>query len=134
VDQLRRLQKTGGERALARVTSLPLERLRRALARASEPMVDRVLPFGLSDDGPMLLRVTGRNMTNGGAPSVTVGGEKVGVVKASAQELLLAPQRHQMLGELAVEPEPGRRAVTSFDLTGFWREPAPGAADAEATP
>jgi hypothetical protein len=134
VDQLKQLQETGGERALARVTNLPVERLRRALERASQPIVNRVLPFEVPDDGPTLLRVTGRNLMNGHPPTVTIGGERVGLVKASAQELLLAPQRHQMLGELAVESEPGQRAVTSFDLTGFWREPASPATDTEVPP
>lgn len=144
VDQLRRMQETGGDRVVERVTNLPIDRLRQALARASAPAIDHVLPYSMATGAsPTLLRVGGRNLMNGHPPHVTIGGEPVGLVKASAEELLLAPHAHQMAGELMVEPVPGSSTAVAFNLSGFWREPAaspepapagPAAADGEAAP
>ncbi|MEA2732928.1 MAG: hypothetical protein QOF70_7403 [Acetobacteraceae bacterium] len=126
VDQLRRMQETGGDRVVERVTSLPIDRLRQALARANAPSVEHVLPYSMAAGAsPTLLRVAGRNLMNGHPPRVTIGGEPVGLVKASATELLLAPHAHQMAGELVVEPMAGSSTATAFNLTGFWREPTP---------
>jgi hypothetical protein len=122
VEQLKGLQATGGDRVVERVTSLPVDRLRQALARVSAPAVEHVLPYSLGAGSQTLLRVGGKNLMNGHLPQVTIGGEPVGVVKASASELLLAPHAHQMAGELVVEAAPGSVTATAFNLTGFWRE------------
>jgi hypothetical protein len=137
VGQLRRLQESGADTIVERVTSLPVERLRRALERASQPLVSRVLPqiVGPSEEGgPMtLLRVGGANLMRPPTlPAVSFGGRPVGVVRASERELLLAPHAEQMSGDLVVEPEPGRRAVIAFDLRPHWREP--GSADSNGHP
>src|SRR5262249_41474784 len=67
VAQLRRLQESGADAVVERVTSLPVDRLRRALQRASAPIVSHVLPDAIDQpEGrePMtILRVGGTNLT-----------------------------------------------------------------------
>jgi hypothetical protein len=144
VAQLRRLQESGADTVVERVTSLPVERLRRALQRASEPMLSHVLPQALAQpDGAepqTILRVGGSNLTRNGVPRVTIDGRPVSVVRASEHELLLAPAAEQMSGDLLVEREPGHSAVIAFDLRPYWRGPAAAApvngsgAEAEGKP
>lgn len=127
VSKLREISEQGEERTVGRVTSLPVDRLRRALARASAPLVEQVLPVqpgpGEPPDLPNLLRVRGRNLKNGGLPQVTIAGEPVSVVRADEHELLLAPRPHQMAGEMRVMPGPGLATSLDFDLRPFWQEP-----------
>jgi hypothetical protein len=134
VTKLRELEETGAARTVGRVTSLPVERLRRALARASTPLVEHVTPVtpAPGNDLANLVRVRGRNLVRDGVPRVSIAGEPVGVVRASENELLLAPRAHQMHGELRVEPAPELAASLAFDLRPFWRD-AP-AVSTEANP
>jgi hypothetical protein len=118
VSQLKKLKETGGDRAIERVANLPVDRLRKALARASQPMVSRIephSPLDRSDNSP-LLRVRGRNLVSGRPPRVSIGGEPVSLLKATDQELILAPLAHQMGGMLTVETGPEMRTETAFDL------------------
>jgi hypothetical protein len=122
VGKLKELSAQGGASAIGRVTGLPVERLRAALARASAPALEHVtaVPMGAADDGmPPLLRVRGYNLADGGAPRVTLGGELVAVVKATDRELLLAPATHQWAGELSVTSNGGLATTLAFDLTPF---------------
>jgi len=137
VDKLKELNATGGVSAIGRVTGLPVERLRKALERASAPTVDHVMPIaraaGEDSEALPLLRVRGHNLMADGpagkiAPRVMLGGESMAVVKAGDRELLLAPQPHQWKGELSVGPSAGLAATLSFDLTPF--APAPVAGEA----
>lgn len=137
VDKLKELNAKGGVSAIGRVTGLPVDRLRKALERASAPMVDeimRVAPSAGDDPAqPQLLRVRGHNLMGDGptgkaAPRVMLGEQAVAVVEASDRELLLAPQPHQWAGELSVAPSPGLAATLSFDLSPF--APAPAAGEA----
>jgi hypothetical protein len=125
VAQLRHLQETGADRTIERVTSLPVERLRRALQRAAAPSISHVLPQTL-DGGTtgerILLSVRGTRLLQGKPPQVTIGGEPVGVVKANDSEILLAPHAGQMSGDLIVETQPGSKASVAFDLHQHWRE------------
>jgi hypothetical protein len=129
VSKLRELDAQGGARTVGRVTSLPVDRLRRALERASAPLVEQVVPLprtpGEGPDLPALVRVRGRNLVRKGVPRVTVGGEPVSVVRSSEDELVIAPQPHQMHGELAVAPAPEVATTMSFDLRPFWSAPGP---------
>jgi len=120
VGKLQELSAQGGDRTVGRVTSLPVDRLRRALERASAPLVEHVVPVlnGANGDPP-LLRVRGRNLMRAGPPRVMLGGEPIAVVKASADELMLAPAPHQWAGELSVEPAPMVAAAMAFDLRPF---------------
>ncbi len=128
VDKLQQMSKDGGEREMARVTSLPVDRLRKALERAAAPLVEHVVPVPNDDpDAPPLLRVRGRNLTRGGPPRVMLAGEAMAVVKASETELLLAPSPHQWSGELTVAPTPTVSTAMAFDLRPFAPLPvAPG--------
>jgi hypothetical protein len=125
VGKLQEMSAQGGDRMVGRVTSLPVDRLRRALERASAPLMERVMPVtdGREGDVP-LLRVSGRNLMRAGPPRVTLGGEAMAVVKASADELLLAPAPHQWAGELSVEPAPLVSHALAFDLRPY-APPAP---------
>jgi hypothetical protein len=130
VAQLRRVEETGNARAVERVASLPVERLRQALQRAAHPMVSEVLAEAAdaSRDAATLLRVRGRNLMRGAPPRVSIGGDPVPVVHATADELVVAPQPHQMRGTLVVETAAGRHAETRFDLKPLAID---GAADGE---
>ena len=145
VGKLQEMSNRGDDRVVGRVTNLPVDRLRQALARAAAPLVEHVVPVPAAGDGaPPLLRVRGRNLVrDGAAPRVTLGGAAMAVVKASEDELLLAPGPHQWAGELAVEPAPTISTSLAFDLTPFAPAPPPhlngnghaaGAAETEARP
>jgi hypothetical protein len=128
VSKLREIEQQGAAQTVGRVTNLPVDRLRRALQRASAPVIDHVLPLqpsaGDAADVPTLLRVRGRNLMRDAAPKVTVAGEAVSVVNANEREVVIAPKAHQMAGELTIEPSPQLAATMAFDLRPHWRAPA----------
>jgi hypothetical protein len=125
ISKLREIDQRGAARTVGRAASLPVDRLRNALQRASSATAQHVLPVmpGRDDpaDMPTLLRVQGRNLTRAGLPRVSIAGEPVSIVKASDRELLLAPMAHQMAGEITIEHDDAPASVTSFDLRPFWR-------------
>ncbi len=132
VSQLRRLKHTGAERAVERVADLPVDRLRRALQRASEPMVMHVLPLATAtaasrpfgEPPQTLMSIRGRNLTNGDAPKVTIGGEPVRVVSAREDEVVVAPLAHQLRGTLTIEAGPNGMTQAVFDLAAHRPEAA----------
>jgi hypothetical protein len=137
VKQFQDAQEKGTVSTIGRVTNLPIERLRKALERASLPMVQRVEPVMTAPNGnpdaPPLIRVTGRNLVRGGAfPQVRIGDRPVSILKSSPRELLLAPGKDQWAGELAVEAAPTQATAMSFDLTAF--APPAGAEPAADSP
>jgi hypothetical protein len=112
VEQLRDLHREGGEQTIERVASLPIDRLRAALTRASQPLVRGVDRVG--DDG--LLRIRGYNLTADGADSeVRIAGEGAEVVEASDRELVVRPASPLAAGTLEVRSGAGAIA-TAFDL------------------
>jgi hypothetical protein len=122
IDQLQKLSETGKGKEIERVASLPVDRLRQALARASQPQVHRIEPYGISEglsanDGLPALRVRGKNLARQGAPRVSISGQAVSVLKATDQELIIAPAAHQFAGNLVIEAGPQARAEAAFDLT-----------------
>ncbi len=127
VSKLRELQEKGGDRTMERITGLPVERLRRALARSTAPMIVDVAPAdrleGESADLAARVRLRGRNLMGNGPPRVTIGGEAVSVVSASPGEIVIAPQVHQLAGELRLATSPDQVASTAFDLRPFWTTP-----------
>lgn len=128
VSKLKEIVEKGEDRTVGRVTSLPVARLRSALQKMSAPLVQHVLPVQgpeeESQDLPNLLRIRGRNLKSKGLPKVMMGGEPVSVVRASESEIVIAPQKHQMAGEITIEPAPDLAATMAFDLRPFWREPS----------
>lgn len=130
VRQFQEAQEKGTVRTIGRVTNLPVERLRKALERASAPLVQRVEPVraGPTDGGfdPPLLRVTGRNLVSRGVlPQVRIGNRPVSILSSAPCELLLAPADDQWAGELSVEPAPALATAMSFDLSAFGPAPEP---------
>jgi hypothetical protein len=130
VDKLQEMDSKGGVGAIGRVTGLPVDRLRQALARASVPALEHVTPVApeQAGDGHQFLRVRGHNLlgpAGGAIPAVTLGNKPVAVIKASARELLLAPQSNQWAGELNVSHGPGVAASLAFDLSPFAPPAAP---------
>jgi hypothetical protein len=124
VKQLRDLEREGASRTAGRVTNLPVSRLRRALKKASAPLVDRVSPVSPAPNDPpdfrRILRVHGRNLAPEGAPpKVSIAGRRASILKSSDNELLLAPDHEQWAGELRVETEPEIAAAMNFDLSSF---------------
>lgn len=125
VSKLREIEDSKSSHTIGRVTALPVERFRRALERASMPLVEHVLPVRQLEDGdePPLIRVRGRNLKGKGMPRVTVGGEPVALVKADDGELLFAPSPDQWAGELAITPAEATPTALSFDLSAFAPRP-----------
>jgi hypothetical protein len=121
IDQLQKLSDTGKGKEVERVASLPVDRLRQALARASQPQVHRIEPYGLAEglsaDGLPALRIRGKNFVRLGPPRVLISGQAVSVLKATDQELIVAPAAHQFTGNLLVETAVDARAEAAFDLT-----------------
>lgn len=119
ISQLRRLAGSGAGKEVERVADLPVDRLRGALARASQPFVARIEPHQeMDDETPTdpLLRIRGRNFMRNGAPRVSIGGQAVDVLKASDQEILIAPQAHQFSGTLSIDTGPDSITETTFNL------------------
>lgn len=133
VSKLQDMQRQGLERSVGRITSLPIDKLRNALARASRPMVHDVetdtAPNG-SDNADLLrsrLRVRGRNMLKDGAPPhVTIGGQPVSVVRASDSELVLAAAPGQFAGQMSLAHDERDPAQVWFDLSADLAPQTPG--------
>lgn len=135
VKQFQDAQEKSSVATIGRVTNLPVERLRKALERASTPLVQRVEPVrpepGALPGAPQLIRVTGRNLVRGTMlPDVKIGRRPVSILKSSPNELLLAPGDDQWVGELAVEAAPLLATAMSFDLSAF----GPRAVEADPAP
>jgi hypothetical protein len=116
------LERRGISGSVGRITNLPADRLRSALARAARPIVDDVSatqgPASGEGPGAVLnrVRVRGRNLLkNGAPPSVTIGGERVAVVQATDRELVLAPQAHQLAGAMSLAHDVADPAHVYFD-------------------
>lgn len=114
VSQLRNLQRGGSDRTIERVASLPVERLRKALERSSQPMVSHVEPIEAVNGDPPLVRLRGKNLMRGRLPRVSAAGEPVHVIEASDHELLLAPLAHQLGGLVTVETEAGKSSEVAL--------------------
>jgi len=132
IKQFQEAGERGAVHTIGRVTNLQIDRLRKALERASTPFVQRVEPVapGTAGDGaePPLLRVTGRNLVrNGTFPQVRIGNRPVSILKSAPGELLLAPDDDQWAGELSLRSAPTLSTSMSFDLDAFRPAPRPGA-------
>jgi hypothetical protein len=135
VRQFRQAEQHNTVQAIGRVTNLSMERLRKALDRASAPQVARIEPVApdtaTPPDAPPLLRVVGRNLVNGAQlPLVRIGNRPVSVLKSTEDELLLSPGHDQWAGELAISPSSRHATAMAFDLSAF--APLPPAAKAMA--
>lgn len=124
VSKLREMEKQGASHTVGRVTNLPVSRLKKALQRASEPMLKQVFPVNPTRDDPpdfrRMLGVKGNNLVREGiVPRVMIADRPVSILKSSKNELLLAPDADQWTGILQVETEPLLSSSMSFDLMPY---------------
>jgi len=138
IKQFQEADERGAVHTIGRVTNLPIERLRKALERASTPLVQRIEPVTPDADSngaePPLLRVTGRNLIRNGAfPQVRIGNRPVSILKSGPNELLLSPDDDQWAGELTLKPAPTLSTAMNFDLNAFRPMPVPVPAGAQPT-
>ena len=119
ISQLRDMEKQTGEQTLHRVLDIPVNRLRLALEKASQPYISRIMPETLPDSGQdanPLLRIRGMNLVQDRPPQVRVNGETLPILQATQRNLLVAALPHQMGGTLTVETAPGVAHEMEFDL------------------
>ncbi len=116
VRQLKELHDQSGTATIGRMADLPVDRLRKALQKMSQPMVARVDAESGQTPAEKLLRIRGENLMRRQAPKVDIEGEPVSVLQASDRELLLAPKAHQFEGVLTIETEPDYSTQTAFNL------------------
>jgi hypothetical protein len=120
VNQLRELQRDTGAEVIGRVSQLPIDRLRAALAAAAAPHVSNVVaePGGSVTPGAAPpLRIRGWNLRDGGEPQVHIAGRPATVLHASDTELLVQPDEHVGAGTLEVRTAPDLAVAASFDVT-----------------
>lgn len=128
IKQFQQAEQRNQVHTIGRVTNLSMDRLRKALDRATAPQLDRIEPVAPAADAapgaPPLLRVIGRNLVKAGQhPLVRIGNRPVSVLNSADDELLLSPGDDQWSGELAVSPTSRQAAALAFDLSAF--APAP---------
>src|SRR5215469_4092662 len=116
VRQLKDLHDQSGTATIGRMADLPVDRLRKALQKMSQPMVSRVDTEEGETPAQKLLRIRGENLMRRQVPKVDIEGEPVSVVQANERELLLAPKDHQFAGVLTIEAEPSYATQTACDL------------------
>jgi len=128
VAKLNEMQKRGLGGSVGRITRLPMDKLESVLSRATRPMVDDIAGEGApsgSDELRQRLRVKGKNLLRDGAPPrVSIGGRPVNVVRASENELVLAPDLDQMAGQMSLSHDPRSATDLWFDQTPL-APPAP---------
>jgi len=119
VEQLRDLHRESGEQAIERVAALPIDRLRLALSRASQPMVRGVERH----NGDGLLRIRGFNLAADGTdPDVRIDGAPAAVMAASDRELIVKPAEPRSAGTLELRAG-GQDVATAFALPEEGVEP-----------
>jgi hypothetical protein len=116
VSQLRELQKDTGAEVIGRVSQLPVDRLRAALAAAAQPHVTHVVAERPENGGPPPLRIRGWNLRDGGDPQVRIGGRAVPVLHATETELLVQPDEHVPSGTVEVQTAPDLATAAAFDV------------------
>ena len=119
VSQLRQVQRQTGAEEIGRMSSLPVDRLRLALAKAAAPHVSRISRARESagaGGGEPLLRVHGFNLVDGDDPEVRIGDDHAVVVSATENELLVRPVAPTAAGVLEVRTGPGMATAAAFEL------------------
>jgi len=119
VSQLQQLHDETGEAAIERAADIPVNRLRMALERSTQPFVSHVeeVPSDPSTpDGSMLLRIRGANLARGMQPLVHIDNQPATVVSASPGELLVAPTSLPAAGTISVQTAPGIAGLKEFQL------------------
>lgn len=126
VEQLRTLQRSTREdmvqNTLQQVTRLPVNRLRQALERSSQPLITQVIRQQLEMPGQVghapapVLRIRGNNLVGKVQPKITIGDKPLRLLQAAEKELVVELPAQPLSGALAVETAPGRIAQTDFEL------------------
>ena len=119
VSKLSELQKQGLNQSVSRITRLSPQKLEDVLSRVSRPLVHEVdVPPSASDELRQRLRVRGMNLVRDGEPpKVTIGGRPVNVVRASENELILAPEHDQFAGQMSLAFDQRSPTELWFDKT-----------------
>jgi len=116
----------GGSHNISRLSRLPADRLRQALSLAGQRAVSRVTPVpmdpasvdSLDPATRFRLRVRGRNLAPGGAvPMAKIDGQDVRVLDAGDGEVLVAAPAGPLAGALTLEWPDGQRLDHRFDTT-----------------
>lgn len=136
VSKLTELQRSGLAGSVGRVTRLPLEKLESVLSRATRPMVNDVASESdSSDELRQRLRIRGRNLLRDGVPPrVAIGGREVGVVQASENEIVLAPEPDQFAGQMSLSYDPRAATEVWFDQSQAAPSGMTAWSNGEATP
>lgn len=126
VEQLRTLQRSTREdmvqNTLQQVTRLPVNRLRQALERSSQPLITQVIRQQLEMPGQVghapapVLRIRGNNLVGKVQPKITIGDKPLRLLQAAEKELVVELPAQPLSGALAVETAPGRIAQTDLEL------------------
>jgi len=119
VSQLQQLHSESGEAAIERAADIPVNRLRLALERSSQPFVthvEQMPPDQTAPDGSMLLRIRGANLLRDMPPLVHIDNQPVTVVSASPRELVVAPMTLPATGTVSVQTAPGVAGLRNFQL------------------
>src|SRR5207247_9423116 len=106
VNQLRALQKETGAEVIGRVSQLPIDRLRAALAAAAQPHVSQVVAETPDGGGTPRLRIHGYNLRDGAEPAVRIGGQPAAVLHSTETELLVQPEGDARSGTVDVRGAP----------------------------
>src|SRR5260370_39774168 len=119
VSQLQQLHSESGEAAIERAADIPVNRLRLALERSSQPFVthvEQMPPDQTAPDGSMLLRIRGANLLRDMPPPRHIDNQPVAVGSASPRELVVAPMTLPATGTVSVQTAPGVAGLRNFQL------------------
>lgn len=124
LSELNAARAKGGSHTIRRLSRLPADRLRQALSLAGQRAVSRVSPIPmdpatvstLDPATRFRLRVRGRNLAPGGQrPQARIDGQSVQVMEARDDGLVVAAPRTAMAGALTLDWPDGERLEHRFD-------------------
>jgi hypothetical protein len=101
VGQLKRMTEGTDARQMGALLDIPINRMQQLLMQSARPAVVASEPVRQAQ-GRNLLRIRGANLSKGDVPEVYISGDRVEVLEASSNELLVRPMSHHTEGELAV--------------------------------
>jgi hypothetical protein len=124
VGQLKRMSQGADPKQVGTLLDIPVNRLERLLRQSAQPMVSRTEAVG-GARGRKLLRIRGANLSAADPPEVRLNGERVEVMEARPNELLVRPMSHHREGELEIRVGEAR-AQGFYDLVDDENAPREG--------